>query len=78
MTTLSVKVAYSRNLKTKEQVQEHYDKGKDFVVVDIESKGFGSYINKEDAEKECITLKVRYRYDNNVVTIKPRRGISNE
>lgn len=69
---VTVQVAYGRNLKSKKQVQEHYDLNKDFQISDLSNPHKGSYINKSDAEKMGVTLKIRYRYNLNTMIIKPK------
>lgn len=67
---LTVVPAYGRDYKSKAEVLSDWNAGKDFQICDMSSPHDGSYINKEDASKEGITVNVRYARLTKVLPIK--------
>lgn len=67
--TVTVIPAYGRDYKSKAAVLADYEAGKDFIVQDFFSGEDGRAVNKEDAEREGIQLKVRYQKLTKVVII---------
>lgn len=61
MKTVTVIPAYGRDYKSAAAVRADYEAGKDFIVQDMFSGYDGSAVNKEDAVREGIQLKVRYQ-----------------
>jgi hypothetical protein len=59
MTFVNVIAAYGRTPQTQAAVQELWDAGKDFQITDF-GRYRGSYLNKDDAEREGIKVIVRY------------------
>jgi len=55
MAMLEVAPAYGRDYKNQKEVQADWDAGKDFM--DLFSR---SYINKQDAEQNDLTVVIRY------------------
>ena len=64
MSTMTLIPAYGRTYESKEMVLRDWDKGKDFVMVDIGNASRGRYVNnqqQEDLKKRGVdTLKFRY------------------
>lgn len=58
--TITVIPAYGRDYKSVKEVKEAYEAGKDFTIQDFFSGADGKAINKEDAERAGVQLKVRY------------------
>lgn len=67
--TFTVVPAYGRDYKSKAAVLADYEAGKDFLIQDMFSGADGKYINKEDAVREDVQLKVRYQKLTKVVFI---------
>lgn len=63
--------AYGRDYKTKKEVLAAWEAGKDFIVQDMFSSG---YINKEDADRQGITVNIRYKRLTQVCVIKPSKA----
>jgi hypothetical protein len=64
MSRLTVGPAYGRDYHNKAQIEADWEAGKDFVVLDVSSRWYGSYINREDAERAGIQ-RVNVRYQQN-------------
>lgn len=67
--TVTVVPAYGRDYKSAAAVRADYEAGKDFTVRDMFSGYNGSAVNKEDAEREGIQLRVRYQKLTKVVIL---------
>lgn len=70
MVYLDAVPAYGRDYKSKKEVQEAWNEGKDFQI-----KAFGlpedeSYINKDDVFTQSITLNIRYNQLRGVHVVK--------
>lgn len=60
-TYITVVPAYGRDYKSKKEVLEAWNDGKDFVIADA-FHGNGRYINKQDAEANPeLVIHVRYK-----------------
>jgi hypothetical protein len=59
---LHVVPAYGRDYKSKKEILADWEAGKDFQICDISSPFDGSYVNKEDAEKDSGVWEVHVRY----------------
>ena len=64
--------AYGRDYKSKKEVEEAWNAGKDFIISDISAGASdGRYINKEDALNHKIKeVNIRYKKLTQVVVIK--------
>lgn len=58
---------YGRDYTSKAAVKADYEAGKDFRVQDMSSPWNGSAVNKEDAEREGLDLRIRYNKLQDVV-----------
>ena len=67
--TITVIPAYGRDYKSVKEVKEAYEAGKDFIIQDMFSGNDGRAVNKEDAVREGVQLKVRYAKLTKVVII---------
>jgi len=67
--TITVIPAYGRDYKSKAAVLADYEAGKDFIIQDMFSGNDGRAVNKEDAVREGVQLKVRYAKLTKVVII---------
>jgi len=71
MSRLTIVPAYGKDYRSKKEVQEAWDGGKDFMVQDMMSPWDGKYINKEDAERGGITsVQIRFKQMRNVHVVK--------
>jgi uncharacterized protein YdaU (DUF1376 family) len=59
-TRVTVIPAYGRDYTSVAKVAEDYHADKDFIVQDFFSGQDGRAVNKQDAEREGITLMIRY------------------
>ena len=63
MATYIVVKPFNAKLKSKKEIQLHYNEGKDFIIQSV-AHGPGRHINKQDVEKTGnIKLEVRYGRD---------------
>jgi hypothetical protein len=68
---ITVVPAYGRDYRSKKEVEEAWNAGKDFLIQDMSSPWDGSYINKEDAERGGIReVNVRFKRLRNVHVIR--------
>jgi len=54
--------AYGRDYTSAKAVKADWDAGKDFIIRDISSRYDGSYINKQDAERDMKGQSLTFRY----------------
>lgn len=66
---LTIVPAYGRDYKSKKEVMQDWEAGKDFQINCMMHPRDGSYVNKEDAPKGA-TLNVRYKKLTQVCVIK--------
>lgn len=63
--------AYGRDYKSKKEIQNDWDAGKDFVISDMFSGEDGRYINREDAVRAGIrSVNVRYKRLTQIAVIR--------
>lgn len=62
--------AYGRHLKSKDAVLDSWNKNQDFQIVGMQ--GNGTYINKQDADRYGVSVRIRYDKKKKVLTIKPQ------
>lgn len=62
--------AYNRDYDGVDEVHEAWKSGKDFQIVGLQ--GNGTYINKEDADRYGVSVRVRFSKKTKVVTIHPQ------
>lgn len=70
MGSVVVAPAYGRILNSRKAVREHYEAGKDFVVLDLFHEP-GRYLNREEVERYGLTLQVRYGKRGEKVCVLP-------
>ena len=64
---LTVTPAYGRDYKTKKEVLEAWEQGKDFAIASVFDGG--GYINKEDA-RPGMTINIRYKRATQIAVVK--------
>jgi hypothetical protein len=74
MSRLNCVMAYGRDAKSKAEVLELWNAGKDFRIADISSPDDGRYINKEDAEGSVTSVTIRYDRNTKVCVLTLRAG----
>jgi len=60
---LTVVPAYGKDYKSKAQVMQAWNEGKDFQINDMSSRYDGSYINKQDADNQGGLRAINIRYN---------------
>ncbi len=69
--SLTITPAYGRDYRSKKQVIEDWNGGKDFVIADMIHPDCGRYINRPDAVRGKVgTVNVRYDKLRKVTPIK--------
>lgn len=63
--------SYGRDYKTEADVRKAWSEGKDFTINDMSSPDDGRQINKEDADRAKVTVKLRFAKKTKAVIIKP-------
>ena len=71
---LTVVPAYGRDYKSQKAVKADWEAGKDFQINDMSSPNDGAYINKQDAEKDGVTVNIRFKQLRNVCVIKNKKA----
>lgn len=66
---VTVVPAYGRTYTGVDQVVKAWRQGRDFIIVGLQ--GSGTYINKEDADRFGVSVRVRYNNKTRVTTIHP-------
>jgi len=68
MSHIPVKAAYGRELTSQKEVLKYYEEDKDFEVLSLFHNP-GSKVNKTDAEREGVSLEIRYGKDGSKVLV---------
>ena len=68
---LTLVAAYGRAYTDEATIRADWAEGKDFTINDVSCKWDGSYINKEQADDDGITVNIRYNDNRSVCVIKP-------
>lgn len=66
--------AYGRDYKSRKEVKEAWESGKDFLIQDISSPDDGRYVNIEDVP-DGTSLQIRYKKLTQVLILKSKRPI---
>ena len=69
MKTISLVPAYGRDYKSEKEVEEAFDKGKDFRIMDISNPWDGKYASKSELT-EYRQVRIRYNKLQDVMFIR--------
>jgi hypothetical protein len=67
---VTVVPAYGRDYKSRQEVLEAWNDQKDFVIQGLQ--GGGTYINKQDADRFNVAVKIRYQKKTKALIIYPQ------